>query len=125
MWSEGFAAEERAFGSSGITMQVAAVACAALAAVAVAVEVLFSLYMTGREMTNRGGSWTMALLSLGLGFAGPYAAIQISRGRSLRDEEERFRRIGYVGLVTLTVAGIALAWLLLIHSVVHLRPAAL
>lgn len=124
MWSEGFAAEERASGSSGVTLQVAATACAVLAAAAIAVEVLFSLYMAGREMTNRGGSWTMGLLCLGLGFAGPYAAIAISRGRS-RDMEQKFSRIGYVGLVTLTVAAIASAWLLLIHSVVHLRPAAL
>ena len=115
MWSEGFAAEERASRPCGMGFLVAALSTAVLAGGAVATEVVFSVQMAGRELSVRGGSWAIGLLSLGLGFAGPYAAIRIWRSPS-RIEEQMLRWVGRMALVTLTVAGLALAWLLLIHS---------
>jgi len=115
MWSEGFASEERASRPDGISLAVAALGGVVLAGAAIAVEVVLSVDVAAWEMSARGGSWLLGLISLGLGFAGPYAAIRISRNPR-RADEQKLRRVGRIAAVALTVAALALAWLLLIHS---------
>lgn len=115
MWSERFAADERASRPTSIVFSVVAVSGVALAGCALLADVIFAVLVAGRELTTRGGSWVVGLLSLGLGFAGPYAAIRMWWSPSGADER-MLRRVARVASVTLTVAVLALAWLLLIHS---------
>jgi hypothetical protein len=121
MWSEGFAAEERAARTPGRAALLAACGGGVLAACAIVAEILFSIELTSQEVTARGGSWVLAVLALGLGFAGPYAAILAWRAPRQTDNAV-VRRLSSLELVVITVAAVALAWLLLLHSSLQSHP---
>ena len=114
MWSEHFAAEERSALPPTSALVLVTLSGAILAACAIVAEVLFSVQVTSREVSIRGGSILVAVVSLGLGFAGPYASIRMWRAPSAG--EDRIRRLGHSALVAFVVAAVALAWLLLIHT---------
>ncbi|HXY45185.1 MAG TPA: hypothetical protein VEH29_13435 [Acidimicrobiales bacterium] len=114
MWSEHFAAEERSALPPTTALVFVTLSGALLAACAIVAEILFSIQVTSREVSIRGGSILVVVVSLGLGFAGPYASICMWRAPSGGDS--RLRRLGHGALVAFVVAAVALAWLLLIHT---------
>lgn len=118
MWSDTFSVEERASVLVGwVTSAVAAVLVVVCLAAMIG-EVVLSVQTTSRELTSHYGSWVLGLVSLAFGFAGPYATLMAWRSRA-RSGLVSARRASSTALVGLTVAGIAIGWLLFIPTTIH------
>lgn len=118
MWSQTFDAEERAGGRSVTVGSAQALLAVVLGGAILIAEVVLSLQVTSREVTVRGGSWALGLLSLALGFLGPYAVIVAWRARP-DDARSPVQRGLASGIAATVAGGMAIAWLLLIHSSLH------
>lgn len=114
MWSDSYSAEERGAhaGRAGRTAPAVAVAVAGL--LALAAEVVFSVQIAGDAMSSPGW-WPVGLVSIGLGIGGPYASLLAWRMRTNATKPPR-RRLTATGLVAVVAGLVALAWLLLIRS---------
>lgn len=117
-WSDSFSAEERASLPVGrVTWAVAAVLVVVCLGALIG-EVVVSVQTTSRELTSHYGSWVLSLLSLAFGFAGPYATLLTWRSRA-RSGLVSARRASSTAVVGITVAALAIGWLLFIRTTLH------
>jgi len=118
MWSDAFAAEERLSLPVNRRRALWSLLAALVGMVAMAGELVLSVQVSTEEFTRVGGDWVLGFVALALGVVGPYSAVLAWR-REARRSECHPQWLTGASLAAMSVAGIAIGWLLLIHSSLH------